>query len=208
MKIVDKIGIERELFLFDSNDILVEPAIYGFPYDEFGFLIEIRTQPCTHMSALFSDYQARHNALSSMAERLGLHIEVLHEVQMDSKFIKTLSRKYAYDSLLDTTANIYKDVTKSHATGLANGKGTAGLHIHFSRYVNGLRAQLPLFEIVKTCDEKFARTIMLSGRNLGEFEIKSHGFEYRSLPADVTLQIPIEFAFKLFKRYPYGRSEV
>lgn len=196
------------MFLFDSNGKIVEPAIYGFPYDEFGFLIELRTQPCINISALISDYDTRYNALIAMAERLGMHIEVLHEVDMDSKFVDYLSKKYAYDSLQDITANIYKDVTKSHATGLNGGKGTAGLHIHFSRHVNGLRAQLPIFEMVKTMDEKFRRTIMLAGRNLGEFEIKVHGFEYRSLPADITFPIPLEFAFNLFKRYPYDRSEI
>lgn len=117
---------------------------------------------------------------------------------IDRTFISYLSKKYAYDSLLDTTANIYPNTTKSHATGMDSDNGTAGLHIHFSRHTeDGKRVQLPFTNIIMKFDEKFSNIIKLTGRLCGEFEIKAHGFEYRSLPADIPLDIPVKFAFKV-----------
>jgi hypothetical protein len=197
--VIDRIGIEREFFLLKKG-VIVEPALYGFPYDEFGFLVELRTRPHTNSKDLLKEYAELHSALVVYAEKLKLDLVVVHKMPIDKTFINYLSKKYSYDSLLDTTANIYPYTAKSHATGLDKGYGTAGLHIHFSRHwEDGRRVQLPFVEIIKALDNKFKDIILLAERNLGEFEIKVHGFEYRSLPADITLAIPVEFAFKILK---------
>jgi hypothetical protein len=200
-KYIDKIGIEREYWLIDNRtDEVVEPALYGFPYDEFGFLVEIRTEPQTTPEALLKDFQTRFIELEEKAYKLNMHFENLHKRIVDEKFINRLSIKYHYNTLLDLTANIYEGTSGSHATGLDSGYGTAGLHIHFSRYtIDGKRVQLSIVKIVKAMDKRFERIIFLAGRNLGEFEIKVHGFEYRSLPADITLSLPIRYAFKILE---------
>jgi hypothetical protein len=195
--VIDRIGIEREFFLL-KNGVIVEPALYGFPHDEFGFLVELRTRPHTNAKDLLKEYEELHSALLVYAEKLRLDLVAVHKMLLDKTFVDYLSKKYSYNSLLDTTANIYPNTSKSHATGIDEGYGTAGLHIHFSRHnEGGKRVQLPFVEIIKAFDERFKNIITLAGRNLGEFEIKQHGFEYRSLPADITLSIPIEFAFKI-----------
>lgn len=198
---VDKIGIEREFFLL-KNGVMVEPALYGFPFDEFGFLVEIRTQPHDNLTELLTEYQELHMEMLELAKKQGLELVLVHKMKVNKVFIDYLSKKYSYTKLLDTTANIYPNTASSHATGLDGGYGTAGLHIHFSRYTeDGRRVQLPFVEIVKEFDERFAKIINMAGRNEGEFEIKFHGFEYRSLPADITLAIPIQFAFKMLQKY-------
>jgi len=202
-KYIDRIGIEREYWLIaDTNGRIIEPALFGFPYDEFGFLVEIRTDPHTTCETLLKDFQARFSELEEKAHKLGMHLESLHRRTLNSEFIKCLANKYCHSTLLDTTANIYAGTSKSHATGLdSDCCGTAGLHIHFSRYTrNGKRIQLPIVKIVKAMDRHFERTISLARRNLGEFEIKPHGFEYRSLPSDITLMFAVKEAFKLLRK--------
>lgn len=58
----DKIGIECEFFLLKKG-VMVEPALYGFPFDEFGFLVEIRTGPHSNAIDLLNEYQDLHSAL-------------------------------------------------------------------------------------------------------------------------------------------------
>ena len=48
------IGIEREYFLLDKDDNIIEPALYGFQIDEFGFLNVIRTKPHDNPEVLIS----------------------------------------------------------------------------------------------------------------------------------------------------------
>lgn len=221
----DEVGIEREYFLLDSDGNIVEPALFGFPFDEFGFLVEIRTLPYTKTKPLIEELVGLISAHEAQAEKLGLKLRLCHRLSMDGEFVKHLRKKYAWDYLRDTTANIHNGVEVSHATGIDRWTnkiiwGTAGLHVHFSRkrilfptqrvleYPIIKRVQLPIDKIVLAMDARFSQPILLSNRIKGEYEIKPYGFEYRSLPADVnvllgynvSLQPVIDFAFSLLKK--------
>lgn len=118
--------------------------------------------------------------------------------------IDHLSVRYNYWCLDDTTVNIHQGTICSHATGISERVGeecnlTAGIHVHFSRHLDGKRVQLPIEKIVKRMDRMFEMEIKASGRIFGEYEIKTHGFEYRSLPTDTSIDKVIKESFKIFK---------
>jgi len=200
----DEVGLEREYFLLDKRTgQIVEPQLYGFPFDEFGFLIEVRTKPHTTPRGLLRELRELENAHRLQAESLGLEIRMVHKMKLSKPFLIYLHRKHGYDSLPDLTANIHPGIFQSHATGIEEVWGTAGLHVHFSRKTEaGKRVQLPIFEMVKELDARFFDDIENSGRIPGEFEIKVHGFEYRSLPTNVDVTKAVNFCFGLFKKFP------
>jgi len=215
----DEVGIERECFLFDSAGNIVEPALFGFPFDEFGFLVEVRTLPYTKTKPLIEELLDLISAHEAQASKLGLRLHSTYKLRLDNDFVKHLKKKYAWDYLRDTTANIRSGVEVSHATGIDQWNsrvlfGTAGLHVHFSRkniYSRFLhspiinRVQLPIDKIVMAMDTKFKETIFKSCRIQGEYEIKPYGFEYRSLPANINILPVVNFAFSLLKRNSEGK---
>lgn len=218
----DEVGIEREYFLLDSGDNIVEPALFGFPFDEFGFLVEIRTLPYTKTKPLIEELLDLISAHEAQAEKLGLRLHSTHRLSMDSKFVEYLKKKYAWDYLKNTTANIHAGVEVSHATGIDRWTnkiiwGTAGLHVHFSRkrilshaqrvlqYPIIKRVQLPIDKIVLAMDSKFKGEIFKTCRIQGEYEIKPYGFEYRSLPANINILPVVNFAFSLLERDKEGK---
>ena len=199
--IVDKIGIEREFFLINKHGIPVEPNLFGFPFDEFGFLVEVRTFPHCNPKDLIADYELRVKSHSKQAKVFGLKLNQTPRMALGMDFINNLREKYSHSHLQDLTCNIYDGVNKSHATGLIAGPcgyiGTAGTHIHFSRYHEGRRVQLPIFNMVKNLDEAFEDEIRVTQRIAGEFEIKNHGFEYRSLSNIMKIEDITRIAFKI-----------
>lgn len=198
---LDKIGIEREYWLLRGDEI-IEPHKYGFPFDEFGFLVEMRTHPYTTSQGLIEELERLTKAHEAQAEALGLRLKLQHRRFLGKNLINYLKKEYAWDYLPDLTANIYSGVAGSHATGINNLYGTAGVHVHFSRYNNeGRRVQLPIREIVMNMDARFNEVIAKAKRIRGEYEIKPWGFEFRSLPCTVNIEEVAEFAFYLLERY-------
>lgn len=196
---LDRIGLEREFWLLKGNKI-VEPHEYGFPFDEFGFLVEIRTRPHTTSQGLLGELNRLTLAHNAQATALGLRLHLQARRFLGESLKNYLKKKYAWDSLPDLTANIHSGITTTHATGVEDLIGTAGIHVHFSRHdEQGRRVQLPIHNIVCAMDDHFNQTISRARRVCGEFEIKPHGFEYRSLPATVNVNEVAVFAFLLFK---------
>ncbi len=210
MKLKDEIGIEQECFLLDKKGQIVEPKLYGFPFDEYGFLVEIRTQPHTNEKSLMTELIKLTNAHRAQAEELGFKLHFVHRMKLSSDFVKRLAVKYAWDCLKDKTANVYYGTEVSHATGVDRWSedriiwGTAGTHIHFSRkriiQQETRRVQLPIRKIVMIFDARFDRIISLANRIAGEYEIKPYGFEYRSLPASMNIFMAVHFGFILLER--------
>ena len=199
---IDEIGIEREFFLMKGKRV-IEPWKYGFPFDEFGFLVEVRTHPHLTSGSLLAELNRLTLAHEAQAEVLGFKLRTFCKYPLSKDFVKHLAKKYHHDALLDTTANIYAGTVGSHATGLKETTthfiGTAGIHVHFSRKTTGgHRVQLPIVKIVNNMDIAFVKIIRRASRKLGEFEIKAHGFEYRSLPTDVPdMKFVVKEAFRI-----------
>lgn len=194
------IGIEREYFLVDEDGNIVEPALYGFQIDEFGFLIEIRTEPHDNPQDLLNEFGKLLRANYEHAKSLGFTILTQNRAFLPYGFKAHLKEKYHWDSLPDLTANINYGTSGSHATGIDGDYGTAGTHVHFSKHNDdGDRVQLPIRDIVVEMDRKFAEAIHLTERIPGEYEIKPHGFEYRSLSNNLDITLIVEHAFQVLE---------
>lgn len=193
--IVNKIGIEKELWLLDERGNLVEPRTFYLPFDEFGFLVELRTEPHRSLQDLEIDYNIRLNRLREQIPK-SYSLSNIPRMCLSRGDINQYALCYHWERLKDTTANIYAGTMRSHATGIDGNYGTAGLHIHFSRYAyDNIRIQLPIVDIVKKMDEKFYKYIHDANRILGEFEIKPYGFEYRSLPTNAPIDEVVGYAY-------------
>jgi len=200
MDYIDKIGIEKEFWLVDKDGVIQEPAIFNFPYDEYGFLVELRTKACMNTKVLLTDFNQRVHLLKVKAKILAFKLSDAPQMSIPEFFLEYLSPKYKYGSLQDLTANIHTGVKCSHATGVFEDYLTAGMHVHFSRHDQfGRRVQLPIEIIVRKMDWDFRSVIMEANRILGEYEIKSHGFEYRSLPANAPIEKVVKRAFKILE---------
>lgn len=197
---IDRIGIEKEFWLLNNIGQIQEPAIFNFPYDEYGFLVELRTNPCIDMASLLADFDYRLRLLELKAKMLAFRLSDEARMPIPKYFIEYLSPKYRYGSLKDLTANVNDGTVNSHATGIFGDYLTAGIHVHFSRHDElGRRVQLPIFEIVKKMDLNFRGIILKSNRILGEYELKPYGFEYRSLPANAPLEKVVRKSFKILE---------
>jgi len=203
MKFVDEVGLELEVWLLDNGKI-IEPAIYSFPHDDFGFLVELRTRPHTTPFIILDDLDKLWRGFEGLAHQFGFQLFIINSIPIDKQLIDYLRIKYNYANLKDLTENLETGTFKTHATGISDDAKvlTAGLHVHFSRKDElGRRVQLPIQTIVRCMDTAFANEISEAGRIPGEYEIKPYGFEYRSLPATVDTKKVVENAFKFLYEF-------
>jgi len=219
---IREIGLEKELFLIQNN-IIKEPSLFGFPADEMGFLVEIRSLPSDRaypvITTLFNEqlqYQLR-------ANKFGMKLYDEPYKFESKEFVDHIESTYHISRFTDYTQNIYQrpGVTgnqprlPSHHLGVFPVRETsspitkeptlyrltAGIHVHFSNRDSetGHVLELPIEEIVKQMDESFAEDIERTKRIKGEWEPKKHGFEYRSLPCDVDVTRVVKEAFRILR---------
>jgi len=203
---VREIGIEKECFLMRGNEIM-EPGEYGFPHDEFEFLIELRSLPSDRLYPVYTTLMQEQLQNSLRANKFNMQLVDDANKMVDSDWVVDLWNKYAlyrFDNS-DYTKNIYGSTKNSHHFGvldLPQGKRlTAGIHVHFSSRDSetGKVINLPIEDIVRKMDTAFEHDIKYAGRNLGEWEPKTHGFEYRSLPGNADVYKVLKVAFKILR---------
>lgn len=185
--LIKEIGLEREMWLLDSNNKIVEAPVYNFPADEMGFLVEIRSAWGNGNDYIVESLESARQAEENKAQRLGFKIVIEPEMKVTDEWQKYIADKYKHYLFGDDTQNIYGKQEHSHNTGLLPGRATAGMHIHFSIWdteQDKFRKFQPIEieKIVKELDGNFKDIILENKRMLGEWEPKKHGFEYRSLP--------------------------
>jgi len=203
---IREIGVEKELFLLKGVQVM-EPSNYGFPYDEFRFLVEIRSLPSDRLYPVYTTLQQEELQYSLRANKFGMTLSDEPNITVDSNFVDSLWSKYNLGRFEDKTKNIYKSKNPSHHLGVLDTPSagikrlTAGVHIHFSSRDSetGNIIDLPIEDIVRRMDDIFEHDIKYAGRNLGEYELKSHGFEYRSLPSNVDIYKVLKESFKVLR---------
>lgn len=185
--LIKEIGLEREMWLLDFDNKIVEAPAYNFPADEMGFLVEVRSAWGNGNDYIVETLESAKQAEENKAQRLGFRIAVLPEMKVTDEWQHYIAKKYKHYSFGDFTQNIYGKQEHSHNTGLLPGRATAGMHIHFSmwdtetaKFVDFEPADI--VQIVKELDGNFKDLVLENKRMLGEWEPKKHGFEYRSLP--------------------------
>ena len=211
MKEIREIGIEKEIFLLDENNEIMEPKLYGFPRDEFEFLVELRSLPSDRLYPVYTTLQQEELQYRLRANKFGMHLEDKPNMYKSNDWIDNHWNKYnlyRFDDC-DYTENIYGNKGESHHFGVLDDtfegierkRLTAGIHVHFSSRdsITGEVIDLPIEKIVKKMDKQFHWTIKEAERNRGEWEPKTHGFEYRSLPSNVNMLRVLKCAFKILR---------
>ena len=182
---------------------ILEPSLYGFPSDEMGFLIEVRSEHTDNVEDIVASVKLQKSINIMKARKLGYHIENVHELEVTKEFKDHIYTKYRLSELPDFTRNVYEWVDMSHHTGFIGNFATAGLHVHFSkREITGMKCKLislPINEIVWNMDDQFREIILNSNRLLGEYEMKPWGFEYRSLPNTAPIITVTKYALELLE---------
>jgi hypothetical protein len=183
-----------------------EPKLYGFPYDEMGFLVEIRSLPSDRLYPVYTTLQQEELQYSLRSNKFGMNLLPTPFLYSEEEWIKNIGKKYkdAWNSVVDAK-NIYGNKQTHHLGVFEDESGcyklTSGIHVHFSsRDSNsGEVIDLPIEKIVRRMDESFKKEIEESGRFKGEYELKSHGFEYRSLPCNTDIYKTLKESFRILR---------
>lgn len=194
-----ELGLEKEMFLLKNGKIM-EPKLYGFPYDEMGFLVEIRSYPSDNLYPILSSMQEAETLFKLRSNKLGMELVDTPFLEATDEFIQYLSKKYRHDELPCRTQNVY-GTKLSHHTGIMDHNITSGIHVHFSSREGTKVLKLPIEDIVKEMDRRFETEIEKYNRIKGEWEPKAHGFEYRSLPCNTDIYKILEGSFEILREY-------
>jgi len=201
-----EIGLERELFLLNSHKRIQEPKQFGFPVDEFQFLVEIRSLPSDRFYPVYTTMQQEELQYKLRANKFNMKLYDTPFIYAEKQWVDNLWNKYKLHKTEDKTQNIYGKQDQTHHKGvLPVGKDkcklTSGVHVHFSSRdkKTGNVIELPIEKIVSLMDKTFKQEVTESERILGEWEPKTHGFEYRSLPANIDIYKVLKESFKILR---------
>jgi len=217
--VTKKIGFEREFFLVDEHGkIVINPQDFGFPTDEFQLLVEARGKPSDNIDEAILSLGITETQLARKAEKLNMQLKRIPSIILNKKQVSMIYQRYGKTP----NPNIRNLYGKQKNFSLR--KINAGLHVHFSNTetitvtetVNNyfiasetkkftetttkeivVNHMLDIPTIVRHLDNKFKDIIRRTGRTLGEYELKPHGFEYRSLPNDANLFDVAEESMKI-----------
>jgi len=206
-----KIGFEREYFLVDNKGkLVINPSAYGFTTDDFGILVEARGKASKDMDEAVLSLMFEEKKLMNLAKKQNLKLVLEPNKKLSKKELTEVYGRYSKDP--SKAENMY-GTTKELDFSRVN----AGLHVHFSneekktidKTINYIF--LPNFKekekkftekdteevivnyflnipkIIRELDTIFKEEIKKANRRLGEYEIKPHGFEYRSLPNNIDI---------------------
>jgi len=206
---IKEVGIEKEMFLM-SGDVIKEPKSYGFPRDEFEFLVEMRSLPSDRFYPVYTTLKAEELQYSLRANKFGMHLDDDTNKFVSKRWVDDLWKRHNLDRFkdCDCTKNIYPEMKKKPSYHFGRFdfskdqyKLTAGIHVHFSSRdaETGDVIDLPIEEIVSKMDVSFYDTISVAGRNRGEWESKPHGFEYRALPSNANMYEVLKKSFEILR---------
>lgn len=184
-----KYGFEREFFVQAQKQFVLCPAV--IPHDECGYLAESRSEP--HPDPLKAAYLllATEYQLFEQAKRNRVKLLTVDAVELSPDLLRDALRRYGKDPVPSERGNIY-----GHDYAADDKTCRAGLHVHFSnqeevegkehkRTINGF---LDIPKYIRHLDGAFHNEIVAAKRIPGCYEIKGHGFEYRSLPASIDVR--------------------
>src|SRR5258708_7126132 len=177
-------GFEREYFVRNNDGYCLVPS--GIPKDECGYLVEARGEP--HSDPLLAAYLLL-GAEEKLRETLfgsGYILDDAETMRFPPELLQQALRAHGKPPVSIERRNLYgKDYSPRDRFQ------RAGLHVHFSniRKVQGIN-NVPIsiseffdpIPFIKELDRVFTEEIARARRVPGMYELKSHGFEYRSLP--------------------------
>lgn len=178
-------GFEMEFFVRKAG---VFTLAEGLPRDACGYLAEARGE--NHRDPLSAAYlfKAEARKLALLAQSMGLELVRQETADIPKEQLRIWLRKFG------------KNSAHSFFMGggaYRNNNPRAGLHIHFGsqrKIITKDGATETVAEITNMpriiwlMDKEFKEDIKHAKRVPGEYEIKPHGFEYRSLPSIVDVE--------------------
>lgn len=200
-----KYGFEKEYFLVTAwedgycwssefNQKCFRLCPDSVPKDECGYLAEARGEPHENPVAAAYLMMADEHKVREKASLHGLSLlDSEPTVKLPRKLFREALRKYGKPGYSDQRHNMY-----GLDYSVNNSWNRAALHIHFSNttefyhkdenknvFTKILHHPIDMCKYILALDKAFAKEIKESKRLPGFYEMKQHGFEYRSLPTSV-----------------------
>lgn len=176
-------GLELEFFVtplgFPDNYVLAG----DLPKDSCGYLAEARGKPSSSILESIYLLNAEIDRITRIATGHGLMLKRQNTADIPREQLRVWLRKFGKSS-----ANSFFMGGKCYK----NNNPRAGLHVHFGNELTleggcKMAGMINIPRIVRIMDLSFKDEIKAAKRMPGEYEIKGHGFEYRSLPATINL---------------------
>jgi hypothetical protein len=188
---IQKFGFEREYFVksADGKEYVEVPTPLLRFRDECYYLIEARSEPHTDPEKGIALMEVEERRLHGAAFAAG----VTASLQANAPDFPPKLRRALHRAHGKQAAHSMFLYGKSYSSSMAR----AGLHIHFGfardirdkdgKIIETVLDLCDMPEIVRRMDEAFRVQIRAARRVPGEYEVKGHGFEYQSLPANMPL---------------------
>lgn len=209
-------GMEIEFFVRDSDGNLVYPADAGLGHDDLPLLAELRSRAHDDIYLVVAEIISELHRTRKRLEKKGFVMDFSPRVKLDKKQYDELLRRDEFSKGRRQYENLYGKVAP-----LGLGWVTAGVHLHFSvggvtyRYSVDVREckgdpkcrkdkeyetydQIDYAQIIRILDDHYKKEIKEAKRVKGMYELKEHGFEYRSLPNTIDLLKLAEFITDTF----------
>jgi hypothetical protein len=177
----------------DPKPILV-PA--GLPYDECGWLVEVRSEPHHAIRSAIYLLKAEMAKVAEQATTAGVALDYVPLMEIPRTLKVQAARRYSkgllrYKNIYGhethrcsskfATASLHISVTNEIAWHYTDEKGRAQVH-KYNGFVDHAK-------LIVLFDREFKSEIAAAKRNPGFYEIKPDGrIEYRSLPNNVDLE--------------------
>jgi hypothetical protein len=205
MKNINSFGFELELFC-KQDGAYVEPE--NLPVDSCGYLVECRAEP--HAKPLDAMYlmKAELERITAKATEEGYELELAATADIPREFLRQALRRHGKSQAHSFFA---------YGGAYRNTKPRAGLHLHFGtttkvkaiggsgeneyEYEKSITQIANIPRVLWILDMAFKDEIIAAKRVRGEYEIKEHGFEYRSLPANIDLNKVVTVLNQINKEY-------
>lgn len=226
--IKNKVGLEFEFLVHDKSGNLVFPGNLGFSFDDFCIIGEARCKPGETPGEVLGNLHEKLYEIQKRAKKKNCQLVYKGWEEISMKQYAKVLRKMGYKPLSESS-NIYGTDILSLTNEVVDENGavtgklvSTGLHVHFSSHsmekvkiadssYKTISTSVITYPDVKFIVEEFDKNLLettmkslpngLKFRHKGFWEEKSHGFEYRSLPAtsqtlfDLAPTI-VEFAFE------------
>ena len=196
-----KYGIEVEYFVEKDGEIQIIPNLnLGLATDEFPVLGEVRSYIRDAAYLAVADIKWQWLEIHDRLEGRGLKLSQICSTKLTDKIYKELMKVDFHKGGMKEE-NLYGKTKKVNLRLI-----TAGTHIHFSdgtevgkEEKHIVYKQLDIPKMVRQLDHRFQEEIIAAYRQIGWYELKEHGFEYRSLPGTINLDdlsLFVQYNFK------------
>ena len=211
------IGLEKELFLFNAKGKLVlNPGKYGFETDNLGVLVEIRGEPKNTVEEAVASLLSKELLAKGKAAKHNYQLKEVPSVKLSDEEILEVTKRYhkEYEEKFSPKSkecrvakklelavinaglhvhfsreiNIPQNKTIIKLLVMNNDKDSR-IEKEISHESESYTVQtfIDIPKIISTLDNSFKEEIKKTNRRLSAYEIKGHGFEYRSLPNNIDL---------------------